>query len=1715
MNTVLLHFSITFLLLLLLFVLFSIAIIIIASIIVKFTRTHKSIPTIQIRENAPYYIILWDSILETMVESMIIFRIISIGIVLKFYKARKMYILLFLLSCFSLVLLYKQQELMSSLNDVYNDVVRPSLGTFVLTLLNLTRVIYDILIPFYNFLVSLTKFFYNFLIVNLNIKEILQEFVSAVLELSYFIYTLLESFLNYLSSPFENSFDLETPLQHLFSIPQIFNNTLNEFCEILALPYEIVAKTIKQPYLPSLLNNTVNSFIYLSVRMIPLSIKRKERIDITPFFDSLLKINKDAAQFFDYLIMDTIQDLINVFDMPMSNNKNISVLRNNIVWKKLSFPCFFCIVGNSTNIIVQFVNTTSKAMLYIDVVIEGIIYENEENTKMENKILESRLLLDYNSTFEQINITLNTAKVFFTHLFNNTAISGFSIVIIDVLRIPTQISKLTYLLIMQFLYDIIDNPFDNLRAILGYHKNVDHLWEILFELNKNFYLAISKLLGKHRGNFKLIIINLTKICNKIFNSLILFARLCIDVLANFDKVVVQITTKSSRDYLLSPTSSFVIYINSFFDSVNEIGDSIAVFFYYTNALNCEKHFDYICNDFTVLLECSVGKFVNDSIHLVVTTTHELEHTILAVYSLNVCGVIPQWTSVIRPKVVTTIRSFFDIIANLFNLFPTINCSSACISTRISRMISSYTEFFFVLPMDITYDVIKILMSVTFGTCENYQQYSVADLIINTILTILNSIKNFLENLLSILKCFFTGDTSLENFISILESSTSIGIRELGSILVNIVNIIFALISGNASVVYSNFVSLVENIGKDLFKFIGWFLGDYFYEIVREWINNPVCELCSSLYLIIDPIAWVVKFFTHVNIKNTLSCCFVCKCPTPGSCDYGQAGCRISKSKNMFSPQENMFFMQEDVMSYKIIYNTNSIYTKNNVDNTNDIVVNTHSNTNQYLNSKYENNAVFGDKTNFYDQLFLLNKNVEQVETNCLDFYLYLFGSDNSTHKSINATHLDKCHHIIKLLNSMNDYQYICKFVNNDTWSIYKFYNENKECIKKRIYYFSLGSKSPIYPIITYLKYLQSLTTLQVDHMLRSLLLLQMQYRDKSEETTNQLCNENMKISFNNFIVRKNITLTTNEHYFHKFNTSENALEYTIMLTTVINTIHHNKSVSTSYWFNNNSNQFTSEYMNLCYGINVSNQVLSNIYKLHYYYVILLSKNWYHVFWNSLANFGKKLQLEFQNYDKNSSDIAFTNIYKSSTNILFIFFDIYQEFVKNNITVKLYNNLSRQFLKKHLIIEKTSRQPNYPTKYYENINDNFIVLSLDINTTHHDLASKFKKKFEIESGDTSFLKKCTILNSFIRFVVFEFALLREYYKTCIPLVMQNFKNGFIIDDKKNPSQFRCIMKQEYFIDANNNNVNFCKNITHGCYSDHNNNVIGSKNNVTASVVDSLFNHILNPFAVLFKKDYYSKYSDTGNGDKTFFNLYISSLLKCDLKNALYCQTHSLGFIWGTVATLIFYSLLFFIDKFIVNIPILLYFTLFSFIPVFNYFSYSISPFCFPQISTCILDDLYFFVSNYIFPFQINWGCISKNNSIQSCDSASFLIYPIQVIIYFLYWINPSTIVYLQNTRIPVLYEVMRISQVRQIVISLTTNTTYFTCIVKYCTIIHSCVYIILITLFLISLPFLIVIIRYSLQFILLIFNILYCFYEIDKRILIDLVTYLKNLKEKID
>ena len=132
-----------------------------------------------------------------------------------------------------------------------------------------------------------------------------------------------------------------------------------------------------------------------------------------------------------------------------------------------------------------------------------------------------------------------------------------------------------------------------------------------------------------------------------------------------------------------------------------------------------------------------------------------------------------------------------------------------------------------------YDAIKVVVYIVVPSCQKTDKKTISEMIVHTIIITLNSVATCLQNLLSLLKCFFAGDSSLEGFLDILLSATEKLLNTFISIIVNVVNIILGIFSGNGKVIYNNFLELVKNIGSSLFKFVGGFLGDYF-----RWWNRP-------------------------------------------------------------------------------------------------------------------------------------------------------------------------------------------------------------------------------------------------------------------------------------------------------------------------------------------------------------------------------------------------------------------------------------------------------------------------------------------------------------------------------------------------------------------------------------------------------------------------------------------------------------------------------------------------------------------------------------------------------------------------------------------------------------------------------------------------------------------------------------------------------------
>lgn len=1745
------------LILLLFFVLFSLMIISIASLIYRYSIKDGKKEVLKVRENGPYYILLYDSVVQSFYETIITLKMITLDLSLNYYKYRYIYVIFVILSCFSLVMLYEQQPLLVAVDKVYG-LLRISVGDVILKLLNLVRIIYDLFIPFYNFVISLTRFFYNYLLGILDVKIIFMEMVQVIENFSLFIYEIVTSIVNYMESPITNHVNLYTPLTYLFKIPRSFNSTINQICYALTLPYEIISESITQPMLPSFVNNTFNGVVYVALRMVPFAIQNNMRPSMLPFFECLIKSIVDLSNFLDHIILNTIQDIINIIDAPLHVSDDIMMLRKFVVWKKINFPCIVCIVGNATNVVTTFTNVTVNLLLNVDKVIDAVIFNDiQKQLRIESSISIARSYLDYNSTFEQINETLNSNTQFLRYLLNSTNMNGFSVVPSDVMRIPVQIIRLTYMTSLEFLLNFISNPFQNMRNIFGMGRAVDELWNELFIANDNFLRAVMDTVKNAKNSIKYLVSNTFSIFHAIINMFICIARLSVDVFVNSDKIITELATKTPGNYLLSPKSSFVIYLNESFVSITGVGDSIGEFFYYTNSMKCVDTFDYICDLNVVSLECSIGNAIKSFVNLFVAISSELEKVVVSIYSLSFCGVLPDWEKVLRPVAVDFMERVTDILCNIFNFAPLPKCGSGCIAAKMSKALSSYIFIFTINIVDVVYDAIKVVVYIVVPSCQKTEKKTISEMIVHTIILTLNSVAKCLQNLLSLLKCFFAGDSSLEGFLDILLTASEKFLNDFTSIIVNIVNIILGIFSGNGKVIYNNFLELVKNIGSNLFKFVGGFLGNYFFRVIGEWVDNPACKLCGSFFGIFDLIYKAVKYATLGlwRLDDFVPCCYLCKCPTPGICRFGQIGCVTITEKKSHIPKNinnQSFVSVNDITITKL---KNPLFgvileSKNKITSTRDIQKTLMYNSNNAMTSNYNNdNSVNGgdvletimvyksnqyledkfrylnqirdikrnnnlDDSEFVNLLFENNNNITQVVSNCIDFYIYLFGKSNSSHSYIEDTQLNQCTHInvtFSLNSNMND---VCELQYNSYWSLYKYFLINKDCIRKRLLYQTLKA-TPLFSIYQYIKQISSITILDLENMIRVSILLQIKNKIISDETSNQLCNTKTTISHNNFMQTTNSAL---ELYYNDYeniiNQSSpdcyNAIKDNNCFKLIVTKSNESEAniiyMARDDFIDSTTHHFSPLYFEICHRISIEKNILSTLYTVHDTYDKILSVNLSEIFWNTLNNIKNELFDSITNNGEDDYALLFHSLYQSSINVVTNIVDVFNYTLQHNVVSKIQKKIKVTKIFMNDIGGGGGGDATNYNKFTITKSKSHAFMALNEIDSNKLLINK--NSIQI-SNENSFLDKCAILSSYINYIKSEWIIIREYYQICIPISISNFRSSFVNTSTMNYPNIKCVMNLKYF-EYFNADAKLCLDKENGCYNDS---FVVTTNHDNSKIIGLLKSRVFDPLLKIVKKDYYSKYVMNAESEKNFFELYLKSFFKCNIKTSLYCQTHSLGFVLGLLTTIIFYFIIIIINKYFIVIPLMNLFIAISFVPLFNYFSYAISPFCVPQLSSCLFDDIYWFVSNYILPVDIPWGCIKNQGRIQKCQQESFLLYPIQVILYILYWIRPSIIKYLSETRLPLVYEIMNVASVKSIITKLLSDNFSFTCLEKYCIVLQSSVYFIFLTLIVISVPIIMIIMRYLSVLLLFSINIIYCLYKIDKRLLLDIVYFFMKKKKK--
>ena len=860
-------------------------------------------------DNNIYYIVLVDTILESAelvrLQSILLFRNYTVRV----YKQRYLLLMLLTVSTTGILLATSQKEVMIFTNDVYSDLIQPILRFIFLYTLACLELLYEIFIPIFNFFISVLIFFRNLVFSILTNKELFMSIINVLISFTRFVSETIMSVIKYARDGFFKSpIDMYTPTKILLAVPSQLTPFIDSECTTMSNVYQLFATALNSTSPARMINSSINSVVYLTVRMIPNAIESKKRPTIVPFYDTLISSVDELGIFLDILLNGTVKIFYPSLSVPgASKSTNFGINYTNILAVSKNISCFFCISSKLGVAALSSFNTTFEALLNLDHVFEGIFDPKHIETTFQNdNRLRAISLLNYNNTFKFLLDSVVLSKDFLESVcIDNEYVCNFTRIAVI---IPPPIIYSAHLIIeslIRMLFYVERNTFVNLRSTLSLTPEVNNFWESAFNLTQyvgTIFTTISnaidtknKINNNIRNDISKIITNIGVAVSSVLGVVVSALRVTLDVIIHFDLVLTQIT-EHEGSYIGSPNSTFTIFTNDFFNRVNQSGIDIGGIIQITDAKACEYTFDYICEEELISFECAVGNSVKSSSNLITICGIEVRRMLESTYTLNFCNFVPNWFTKIRPAVITFVKDSNYIIGSVVRIFGSQKCTNSCVSAKLSSFVNSCSILMFVTPFDIIFDMIDALASIFQQDCStNTQVKTLKSILIHAIFVIFRQFEDVLVTFARFTSCFFGDNSFISKLINLLATLSEGTLSDVSYLIADIIELFFDIITVHPKQAVLKMKDLIFSLLIYSIDIVGYLLETFFHYTLG---GNAVCEMCGIFKYILTPFLEFLHYLSwgRLKLEQKFPCCKVCACPYKDYCTTEDEYCVRNETK---------------------------------------------------------------------------------------------------------------------------------------------------------------------------------------------------------------------------------------------------------------------------------------------------------------------------------------------------------------------------------------------------------------------------------------------------------------------------------------------------------------------------------------------------------------------------------------------------------------------------------------------------------------------------------------------------------------------------------------------------------------------------------------------------------------------------------------------------
>lgn len=782
---------------------------------------------------------------------------------------KKVLILLLIILLATIVINYFQEELFVFIDDTYKCLVAPLIRPIFVAIVNSITYTSTILLPIYNFLIALSYYpAHAFVYILLNCST--SSVISLIQNILQIPVELIQSLIKWFSLGIAtNPFDFYTPAATILTTVNPVISLVNCTCGTLGGFLGTLTSPLTQPFIPGIVNHTLNSAVYLTFRISTTSYIRKSRPQTTPIFESLRSAFNETGELANFILGDTVPAVIQLLE-----GREMGGFLSRI--KDARFPFIAVIPINSG---LSILNVTVELLINADQFVEGIV-ETFLRNKNETKIEIARSLIDFNKTFESL--------YDFVPLTNGSVALFTSGTPIDPVRpcaaLTVNLTVNSFYYATTFFRAIIFNgevlPFITLRNEFWYTGNTDQFFGLMndtlisyLNLPNSVFTLITGGANESTGALlyiKEFLNSLSKIWSSMASAFVDFLRLSADFYLNLDLIIEQILPNDEKDYITSPTSSFNILLSRIEATLLELTIQIGDLAHFTSTTGCLGFFDNSCSAQILTIECYIGDAITNTLQLYLYMLEYFVQVFKAIYSLTISQLIPDWFGEIRPRILTVIDDSLNVVAKLisvpFGLIHT--CDKNCLSYYLASIFTKLSNFLMV-PFDIAFGMLDALADYIFcngkttAECQFKTNFGIGNFTSLLLNDTVNALLGSMDSAALFIGCVTGEKGAFITIINLFKEAVQIIIKIGSELFIDLLQLVVYLLTGQFYQFGQAFFVLVKTVLYDILQvvtdvvklIINIVYNDIILKVVRLGF---ICDICWVIHYAIYAITWGFK-----------------------------------------------------------------------------------------------------------------------------------------------------------------------------------------------------------------------------------------------------------------------------------------------------------------------------------------------------------------------------------------------------------------------------------------------------------------------------------------------------------------------------------------------------------------------------------------------------------------------------------------------------------------------------------------------------------------------------------------------------------------------------------------------------------------------------------------------------------------------------------------